>query len=196
MKIGITGGIGCGKSTVLEHFQALKLDCLSSDSVAQGLIAEDPQVIASIKEKFGQTIFRDDGSVDRSQLAELVFSDHKALLWLEGLLHPLVREHWVEFTKADQGRLVFVEIPLLFEKKLEKHFDFIVCITCTEHSADIRLREKGLSALSIQQRRDLQLPNSVKIKHSDFVLDNNGSLEFLKLQLNRLYHTLESLQAT
>ena len=195
MKIGITGGIGCGKSTVLEYFQALKLDCLSSDAVAQGLIAEDLQVISSIKEKFGQTVFRDDGSVDRSQLAELVFSDHKALLWLEGLLHPLVREHWVEFTKADQGRLVFVEIPLLFEKKLEKHFDFIVCITCTEHTADIRLRGKGLSAPSIQQRRDLQLPNSDKIKHSDFVLDNNGSLEFLNLQLNRLYHTLESLRA-
>ena len=194
MKIGITGGIGCGKSTVLEYFQALKLDCLSLDSVAQALIAKDLRVISSIKEKFGEIIFRDDGFVDRSRLAELVFSDNKALLWLEGLLHPLVREHWVEFTKVHKGRLVFVEIPLLFEKKLEKHFDFIVCITCTEHTADIRLEKKSLSTLSIQQRRNLQLPNSVKIKHSDFVLDNNGSLEFLNLQLNRLYHTLESLR--
>jgi len=196
LKIGITGGIGCGKSTVLEYFQELGLDCLSSDAVAQELIAEDSHVISVIKEKFGRLVLGDDELVDRSRLAELVFSDPEALSWLESLLHPLVRERWLDFISTDHGRLVFVEIPLLFEKKLEKHFDFIVCITSTELMADSRLIGKRLTKQSIQQRRKLQLPNSVKIKHSDFVIDNNGSIEFLKLQINRLFNTLESLKAS
>jgi len=196
LKIGITGGIGCGKSTVLEYFQELGLDCLSSDAVAQELIAKDLHVISAIKEKFGRLVLGDDELVNRSRLAELVFSDHEALSWLEGLLHPLVRECWLDFISTDHGRLVFVEIPLLFEKKLEKHFDFIVCIASSEFTADSRLIGKKLTNQSIQQRRKLQLPNSVKIKHSNFVIDNNGSIEFLKLQINRLYHTLESLKAS
>lgn len=191
LNIGLTGGIGCGKSTVLDFFRAQGIACLSADAMVHRLLSEDRSVIDRVVGYFGAEILKDDRTVDRSKLAELVFQQPSALEWLETLLHPLVESEWKAFISVDRSCLACVEIPLLFEKRLEKNFDLIVCITCSDATANARLLNKGLRESDISLRRSQQLPNAIKVERSDFVLSNDGTLEFLHQQLTILISKLE-----
>lgn len=191
MNIGLTGGIGCGKSTVLDFFRAHGMRCLSADTVVHRLLSEDLSVIDRVVDYFGEELLLNDRGVDRTKLAERVFQDATALEWLESLLHPLVESEWKAFISNNSANFNCVEIPLLFEKRLEKHFDLIVCITCSDALADVRLLNKGLRESDIMLRRLQQLPNNIKVERSDFVLSNDGTLEFLHKQLTLLFSKLE-----
>lgn len=191
LKIAITGGIGCGKSTVLKFLEAGGVPCLSSDSVVRSLLFEDNAVISEVIERFGPDLQASDGSVNRKALAEIVFRSESDLLWLESLLHPLVRAKWEAFLKINTGELACVEIPLLFEKRLEKDFDLSVSVICSVANATNRLSQKGYSISDISLRRQQQLPISVKVECSNFVLSNDGSLNFLEQQTHILLSYLK-----
>ena len=191
MKIAITGGIGCGKSTVLEFLEANGVACLSADAVVRRLLSEDHTVLSSVIEHFGTELKNEDGFVDRRALAKIVFQSKSELEWLECLLHPLVRESCETFFKAHNNQLAFAEIPLLFEKKLEKEYDLVVSIISSDANANIRLRLKGYSDMDIAFRRQQQLPNSIKAERSNFVLSNDGSLNFLEQQIISLLSTIK-----
>ena len=191
LKVAITGGIGCGKSTVLKFLKANGVACLSADAVVRGLLSEDRAVITSVIEHFGSELKNEDGSVDRSALAKIVFRSQFELEWLELLLHPLVREECESFLKGFHDALACVEIPLLFEKRLEKDYDLVVSVICSDANATIRLRHKGYSETDIAFRRQQQLPNSVKAERADFVLSNDGSLNFLEQQMITLLSYLK-----
>ena len=126
------------------------------------------------------------GKVDRERLAGIVFNDSEELRWLENLLHPLVRNHWETRVRAAPETFWVVEIPLLFEKKLEKLFDFTVCVSASQSLQLARLREKGLTVDQARLRIDRQLPLDEKLSRADFVLSNNGSVEFLREQVSIL----------
>ena len=189
MKIAITGGIGCGKSTVLEFLEAKA--CLSADAVVRRLLSEDQSVIDSVIEHFGTELKNESGSIDRRALAKIVFQSKSDLEWLESLLHPLVRESCEAFFIAHNAQLACVEIPLLFEKRLEKEYDLVVSIISSDANANIRLRLKGYSDMDIAFRRQQQLPNSIKAERSNFVLSNDGSLNFLEQQIITLLSTIK-----
>ncbi len=191
MKIAIKGGIGCGKSTVREFLEANEVACLSADAVVRRLLSEDHSVIDSVIEHFGTEFKNEDGSVDRKALAKIVFQSKSDLEWLESLLHPLVLKSCEAFFKAHNAQLACVEIPLLFEKRLEKEYDLVVSIISSDANANIRLRLKGYSDMDIAFRRQQQLPNSLKAERSDFVLINDGSLNFLEQQIITLLSTLK-----
>ena len=191
LNIGLTGGIGCGKSTVLDFFRDQGMRCLSADAVVHRLLSENRLVIDRVVDYFGEEIRCSDSTIDRNQLAERIFQDATALEWLESLLHPLVQSEWKDFISVDCSSFACVEIPLLFEKRLEKHFDLIVCITCSDTLANLRLLNKGLRESDIRLRRRQQLPNAIKVERSDFVLSNDGTLEFLHQQLILLISKLE-----
>ena len=191
MKIAITGGIGCGKSTVLEFLEANGVACLSADAVVRHLLSEDQSVIDSVIEHFGTELKNESGSIDRRALAKIVFQSKSDLEWLESLLHPLVRESCEAFFIAHNAQLACVEIPLLFEKRLEKEYDLVVSIVSSDVNANIRLRLKGYSDMDIAFRRQQQLPNSIKAERSNFVLSNDGSLNFLEQQIITLLSTIK-----
>ena len=176
---------------MLKFLETKGVNCLSTDSVVASLLSLDRFVISSVLEHFGFELKNKDGSIDRKALGNIVFRSKSELEWLESLLHPLVREKCVAFFKVHNSGPACVEIPLLFEKRLEKDYDFSVSVICSDDNANIRLRLKGFSDADIALRRQEQLPNSIKAERSNFVLSNDGSLNFLEQQMIILLSFLE-----
>ena len=190
MVIGLTGGIGCGKSTAAAMFETLGWGRVESDEIVRTMLQRDAEVIAAVREAFGDAILGPDGGVDRRRMAAVVFPDPAALKRLESILHPRVRAAWKARVAQPQPDRWVVEIPLLFEKGLEKEFDFTVCVASDPGVQAQRLASRGLPPQEAAQRIARQLPLAQKIERADFVLTNNGSLDFLRDQVVRLTHQL------
>ena len=185
MKVGLSGGIGCGKSTVLGFFREAGWRTVDSDAVVRELLATDAEVQARLRSRWGGVVFAD-GAVDRGALAKRVFGHEGDLKWLEELLHPLVRESWLASIDQAPDSNWLVEIPLLFEKRLEIHFDLTVCVSSPPDVVADRMVVRAYSEAQIEQRRKQQMPLEEKIERADFLIYNAGSLEFLKQQTTRL----------
>ena len=185
MKVGLSGGIGCGKSTVLGFFREAGWRTVDSDAVVRELLATDAEVQAQLRSRWGEAVFTD-GAVDRGAVAKRVFGHEGDLKWLEELLHPLVHESWL--ASIDQAPDVnwLVEIPLLFEKRLETRFDLTVCVFSPPDVVADRMVARAYTEAQIEQRRKQQMPLEEKIERADYLISNAGSLEFLKQQTTRL----------
>ncbi|PXA03232.1 dephospho-CoA kinase [Coraliomargarita sinensis] len=186
MKVGLTGGIGCGKSTVARMFQDAGWRTLESDQIVADILSGDAAVHAALRERWGDKIFSDDGQVNRRAIAEKVFQDEEELSWLEQLLHPLVRKFWQESVQADPQSDWLVEIPLMFEKRLETAFDLVVCVASPPDVVETRMVARGYTGEEIERRRQRQMPLDEKIRLADHVITNAGNLEFLENQTKRL----------
>ena len=185
MKVGLSGGIGCGKSTILGFFREAGWRTIDSDTVVRELLATDTEVQAQLRSRWGEAVFTD-CAVDRDAVAKRVFGHEGDLKWLEELLHPLVRESWL--ASIDQAPVAnwLVEIPLLFEKRLETRFDLTVCVTSSPEVVAGRMVARAYTEAQIEQRRKQQMPLEEKIERADYLISNAGSLEFLKQQTTRL----------
>jgi dephospho-CoA kinase len=190
MLAGITGGIGCGKSTVGKLLEERGFRRLDSDAVVRDRILTAPDVLAALRERHGAGVFKTDGSVDRAALGERVFSSEAEREWLEQLVHPRLYAIWREEFAARPHERWAVEVPLLFEKGLENWFDFTVCVACAPAQQLARLEQRGLPRGLAGQRISTQLPLERKIELSDFVLWNEGSPEFLAAEVDRLVEAL------
>jgi len=184
--IGLTGGIACGKSTVAALLEASGFLRSDSDAIVRQLLAEDASVIEAIAARFGSSVLRAEGGIDRSQLATIVFQDADALHWLEATLHPVVGEIWKNALKEQPDRDWVVEIPLLFEKNLEKYFGLTVTVSSSQECQIQRLALKGIPRGMALARMQRQMPLEDKVARADLVIDNNGSLGFLERQTTAL----------
>lgn len=191
IRIGLTGGIGCGKSTALKVFREAGVQTVETDAIARALLDSDPQVRAALVQHFGTELLNAEGKIDRHILAATVFSDSEALAFLESLLHPRVRDVWMRESLNGEG-LIVVEIPLLFEKDLQSHFDVTVCISCDPELQQERLQSRGMNLQQIEQRKQRQLPLSEKARRSDIVISNNGTTERLQQQILAVIKQLAS----
>ena len=185
MKIGLSGGIACGKSTVLGFFREAGWQTVDSDAVVRELLAKDAEVKAQLRTRWGETVFID-GAVDHTAVAKRVFGNEGDLKWLEELLHPLVRESWLASIAQAPNANWLVEIPLLFEKRLETRFDLTVCVVSPPDVAAERMVARAYTEEQIEQRRKQQKPLEEKMELADYAISNAGSLEFLKKQTTRL----------
>ncbi len=184
--VGLTGGMGCGKSTAARFFVERGFLPVDSDAMVHDLLFGNEQVIQAIRERFGPGVFEADGRIARERLGERVFGDAEALAWLEEQLHGRLYAQWRDtFAKSD-GQAFIVEVPLLFEKGLENWFDFIVCVTTESFLQLRRLEQKGIPPELAQQRLAKQLPLAKKCELADHVLLNDGTPEFLREQVNAL----------
>ncbi|HVW20599.1 MAG TPA: dephospho-CoA kinase [Opitutaceae bacterium] len=191
MILGITGGLGCGKSTVASLLERRGFRRgADSDILVREKVLTDPEVIAALRERYGPSVLDRAGAVDRGRLAEKVFTDDKELAFLEELTHPRVLALRRAILAEDPKGPWAVEVPLLFEKSLEKWFDFIACVACAPEQQLVRLEQRGLSRTFAGQRISKQLPLARKIESSDFVLWNEGSPAFLEAQVDRLVASL------
>ncbi|MGJ3243925.1 MAG: dephospho-CoA kinase [Opitutales bacterium] len=189
LTVGLTGGIGSGKSTVRRAFGAAGWLTADADALVRDCLASDQAVLSSIREAFGHGVFQASGEVDRKALADRVFCDARALERLEAILHPRVRKRW-QHLMARADRPVLVEIPLLFEKTLEPAFDLTVCVDCLAVRQLERLADRGLTPDQAKARMARQLPNAEKVRRADIVLSNNGTPTFLDRQVSRLIERL------
>lgn len=186
MKLGLTGGIGCGKSTVIRIFKEAGWNTMDSDKVVANLLAEDEGVRSALRQHWGEVVFTQDGEVNRRAIAEKVFREESELFWLEELLHPLVRRSWEGAVEADPQGNWLVEIPLLYEKRLETAFDLVVCVASSPDVVENRMTARGYTGEELERRRLRQMALAEKMRLADRVITNAGSLEFLEKQTLRL----------
>lgn len=184
MKIALTGGIGCGKSTALKAFQKSNFATFSADALGHEILSE-PASVAFVKEQFGAECVSGE-RIDRSALAQIVFADSAARERLENFLHPKIKAAWRAGTEraAEAGKFSVVEVPLLFEKNLVEGFDCTLCLACSESVQLARLEKRGLPQEQARSRIATQMPLEEKMRRADFCLFNDGTPEFLEQQIN------------
>jgi dephospho-CoA kinase len=190
MILGITGGIGCGKSTAAEAFERRGFRRVDSDALVRDRVLTDPAVRTALRDRFGEAVLDRDGSINRSKLGARVFAHAAELRWLEALTHPRVFALWREMFAAEPEADWAVEVPLLFEKQLENWFDFTICVASAPAQQLARLEQRGLSRALAEQRISKQLPLAHKIELADFVLWNDGAPAFLEDQIDHLIDSL------
>lgn len=190
MTLGITGGMGCGKSTVTRMLAEAGFACIDSDALVRERVHRDPAVLAAIRERFGPRVFDAEGALDRRALAGQVFEREEDRQWLEALIHPRVFALWREILAAGPAARWAVEVPLLLEKQLENWFDFTVCVASAPEQQLARLEQRGIPRTLAEQRISKQLPLAKKMELSDFVLWNDGPLSFLRREVDLLVAAL------
>lgn len=195
MRIALTGGIACGKSTLAKFLRELGIRLLDADDVVHELEAPGGAAVPAIVARFGAGVLAADGSVDRPKLAGIVFADAAARRDLEAILFPLVRSRLRAFTSeaARRGRppstapLYIAIIPLLFESHWEGDYDIILAITspleCQIHRM---MRTRGYSRVQAEARLAAQMPVAEKAARADFVVVNDSTHEHLKDEARRL----------
>jgi dephospho-CoA kinase len=188
--VGLTGGMGCGKSTVAALFAESGYTRLDADQVVRDVLLPRADVVAAVMNQFGPGVLDADGRIDRARLGEIVFADDAKLRWLEELLHPELQRHWSGIYAAARDTRFIVEVPLLFEKGLANKFDFTVCVATSSDQQLRRLEQRGVPPGIARQRLAKQLPLARKCELADFVLLNDGTLEFLREQVSELVRRL------
>ena len=190
MIFGLTGGMGCGKTTAARMLERRGFHRVDSDALIRAEVLPDAEVAAAIGTRFGPEVLAADGRVVRGRLAEIVFADDGARRWLEDLTHPRLFARWRALLETAPSAQWVVEAPLLFEKQLENWFDFIICVASDSPTQLLRLEQRGLSRALAEQRISKQLPLARKIELADFVLLNDGTPDFLQQQIDRLLSAL------
>jgi len=191
--IGLTGGIGCGKSAAAACFAARGFEHVDADALARRALSM-PAVVSALSSRWGSGYFSSEGVPDRVKIAAKVFEDRAELDYLESLVHPEVAV-MRSAAMTDRSRSYIVEIPLLFEKSLESEFEHVVCVGCSDSVRLERLRARGLTSEESERRISMQMPVSQKVKKSDYVLWNDGDHQCLQQQVDRLLAHLQRAKA-
>jgi len=193
-KIGLTGNIGTGKTTVAWMFQEHGVTLLNADEIAHETIEPHTAVWKQLYERYGKRVVLSDGVIDRRALAGIIFSDNSERKFVEGVIHPRVHE---ELTKriADSKRngtpMIMVEVPLLFETRWDKEMDSIIVVSCDIEQQIKRCTEKfGWTREEVLTRIKAQRPIEDKIAKADYVIDNGGSKEETLKQVRRIHASL------
>lgn len=196
--VGLTGGIGSGKTTVarmLEERGAVVFDAdvLARDAIAPGTPGHDRVV-----ERFGSNVLAPGGDIDREALASVVFSDPAARRDLEAIVHPEVRRLFAEGTEEfrDSDAVVVMSAPLLVETGMHTAFEVLIVVSApAETQVDRLLRDRGMSEPAIRGRIGAQLPLEEKAEVADILIDNEGTLEELEGQVERVWTELRARAA-
>jgi len=196
LKIAITGGVGTGKSTVARMFAELGAEVLDADQIAREAVAVGAPAWAELRRLYGPEYFHENGELNRSKLAQLVFADPEARRRLDGLIHPLVAQK-LQARYADLERrgveLVIVEVPLLFETGVEAAFDRVIVVAAPEALQIRRLRGRDRRGKDeIQGILKAQWPLADKVARADYVVDNRGRRRSTARQVKNIWADLKN----
>jgi dephospho-CoA kinase len=187
--LGLTGGVGMGKSACAEFLRARHIPLVDTDELARTLVEPGQPSLAEIRQQFGPEALAPDGTLNRRELARRVFADPPARRQLEQILHPRIRLLWekqVQAWRAEGRPVAVVAIPLLFETQAQNQFTATICVACSAATQRERLHSRGWSSDQIQQRNAAQFPIETKIAQSTFVIWSEGSLDIHAEQLDRI----------
>jgi dephospho-CoA kinase len=199
LRVGLTGGIACGKSTVAAMMRELGCAVLEADKVAHQLMAPGQPACEEIVRDFGERILGPDGTIDRRQLGEIVFRDPKQLQRLNQIVHPRVIQEQdrrlAEWAAGGAVRVAVVEAALLVEAGYHRKLDRLAVVWCLPEQQLERLRARGLTAEQIAQRIAAQMPLEEKRRLADDTIDCSGSLEHTRQQVEALVERWKQLAA-
>ncbi len=192
MKVGLTGGIGAGKSTVADLFSQKGAVVIRSDELARQVIEPQTPGFQQVIDRFGKEFVNSEGYIDRAKLAQVVFHDDAALKDLENIVHPLVRSKTNQIIDQHTSETIIVnEIPLLLEKKMESLFDFLVIVISSEKNRLERLSQRGLTAEQAIARMSKQVSDDERKAAADFLIVNDGNLDQLEVDVEKIWQTLQ-----
>lgn len=188
--IGLTGGIGTGKSTASEYLRKQGFSIIDADRISREIVEPGTLLLKEIEKNFGSGIIKDDGTLDRKALAAIVFSDKEKKSRLDGLMHGHILdeiERKISESQSGEGRGIIVDAPLLFETGLEKKCDQVWLITADEKLRILRVCERdGMDPEEVRARIQNQMADEEKKERAHRIVDNSGSKEALLAQLAEL----------
>lgn len=194
LKVGITGGIGSGKTTVCKIFELLGIPVYYADERAKLLMTENEEVVKAVKNAFGAATYAADGTLNRGYLANIVFKDAKQLERLNNIVHPAVHLDGNQWHEAQKNvPFTLKEAALFFENGSYKFMDKMICVAAPEALRIQRVIDRDQTTeAAVKARIDKQLPEKQKVERSDYVIDNDGS-KSLVLQVWEIYTQLKNI---
>ena len=188
--IGLTGGIGMGKSTSSALLDQRLISVVDTDVLARQIVEPGQPALAEIAAAFGPSMIGGDGNLRRDELARVVFAETSKRLQLEAILHPRIRELWlaqIERWKSERRARGVVVIPLLFETSSAADFDSIICVACSDASQRQRLHARGWTNEQMDQRIAAQWPTQKKLDFSNYVVWTESGMDTHAAQLERIF---------
>ncbi len=188
--IGLTGGIGCGKSLAAQYFSELGALVIDADQLARAAIERGSQGFDEAVSIFGDSILNN-GDIDRKSLGEIIFKDQVAKKKLEGIIHPYVRRQFEEAVaslKADET--LIYEIPLLVETGAQDRFDLVITVESDLENRISRLRQRGMHISEIEARIAAQATREQRVEIADFLIENDGTEDELLRQVENIWDSL------
>ncbi len=197
LKVGLTGGIGAGKSAVSRLLDSYGAVIVDADQIAREVVAPGTPGLAAVVEAFGEEILAPDGSLDRPRLGSIVFADPERLAVLNGIVHPLVGARSAELERAAAADAVVVhDVPLLAENALAPLYDLVIVVDAApETQLDRLVRLRGMTEDDARARMAAQAGREKRLEIADLVIDNDGQLEHLEPQVRAVWDELRTRAA-
>ena len=195
---GLTGGMGSGKSLAAEILQELGAHIIDADKICRSLVEPEKPAWSDVVGLFGDKILNEDGSLDRKKIAGIIFNDPDKKREMENILHPMVFSEELRvfhnIRQCENDALVIVDSPLLIESGNYRNMDKVVVVSCDQEIQVRRIVDKGIfSAEEARKRINNQMELKKKLKFADYVLENNSTVEALKIKVEILYRDLKKL---
>jgi dephospho-CoA kinase len=188
MRIGLTGGIASGKSTVADMFAALGIPVIDTDVIARRIVEPGQPALEEIRSQFGEQVLTQDGELDRAAMRKIVFSDEHIRRQLEAILHPRIRAESIRQAHAAGGEYQILVVPLLAESPISHFVDRVLVVDCDEDTQLRRLLARDTETVD-QARRivEAQASRDERLAIADDVIENDGGLEDTELQVEALH---------
>lgn len=187
--LGLTGGIGAGKTLVSNHLAALGIEIVDADVIARDVVAIGSDGLNAIEQHFGKTILLDDGSLNRAKLREIIFADSEQKSWLNNLMHPLIRQNITAQLDAATSPYVVLSAPLLFENKLDALCDHTLLV---DVPVEVQLvRTANRDSVSTEQVKNIiaaQMSREDKQQKADSIIDNHRDIDSVLRDVEELHH--------
>lgn len=191
--IGLTGGIGCGKSEAAKCLKSLGAAHIDADGISRELTAPGGDALPAIREKFGDEVFCEDGTLDRAVLGRVVFASEPHRRMLEGIIHPLVQSRTlaeIEAAGARGDKVVILDVPLLYETGMDVLCDETWVVGAGSETQLSRVMQRGLTAEQAQARIDSQMPAEERNAKATRIINTDRPVERTQAELTNLYHQL------
>ena len=190
LRVGLTGGIGAGKSTVAALLEAHGAVVTSADEISRDVVSPGSDGLAAVVAEFGDGVLTSDGTLDRRALGSLVFADDLSRARLEEILLPLIAaEAWARMEMVPAGRVAVYDVPLLVEGQMQDLFDLVVVVEADLELRLKRLAERGMGREEALARMSSQATDDERRAVADIVLSNSGSIDQLSADVDRLWST-------
>ncbi|MGN6472471.1 MAG: dephospho-CoA kinase [Mycobacteriales bacterium] len=201
LNVGLTGGIGAGKSEVTRRFAALGAHIIDADALAREVVEPGTPGLEAVVAEFGPDVRAADGSLDRDAVAAKVFSDEEARARLNGIVHPLIAERvfelLAEYEAADPAGILINDVPLIAEAGVAERYEVIVVVDAPlETQLDRLVRLRGMTREAAQSRIDVQASREDRLALADYVIENTGDLDALQARVEEVWGELSARAAS
>ncbi len=201
LRVGLTGGIACGKSTVARMFSDLGAHVIQSDQIAHELYRPGEPVYAEVVKRFGKSIVKPNGEIDRAKLGAIAFGENR-IEELNQIVHPAVIQHqsrWIfEVASREPEAIAMIEAALIFEAGTDTRFEKMIVVTCTPEQKVARFAQRtgmdeAAARAEVERRSKTQWPDEEKVKRADYVIDNSGPLKETEAAVKKIFTELRAL---